>query len=92
MRHLPQSRYGLGWIESEGFGKLKKFNNVDTALSAFQAGNEGLVLPQPRGQIGLCHACRLSLGDEQLDQRPLTFRSKCLCQSEPRQLTAGSRE
>ncbi len=91
MGYLLQRRNGLGRIESERFRKLEEFHNVNTALPAFEPGDEGLVFPQASGKISLRHARRLSLCDEQLDQSLVTLRSECLCQCEPRQLTAGPR-
>jgi len=86
---LLQGRNGLGRIESKHFRKLDEFHNVNTALPAFEPGDEGLVLPQAGGKIGLRHARRLALSDEEVDQRLVTFRPERRSQSEPRQLTEG---
>jgi hypothetical protein len=88
---LLQRQNGLGRIEPERFRKLKEFHNVNAALAAFEPGDEGLVFPEASGKIGLRHTRRLALGDEELDQSLVAFRSECLCQTEPRLLTAGSR-
>jgi hypothetical protein len=40
-------------IESDDARQLKEFNHVDPALPTLNAGDPGLILPHPLGDIGL---------------------------------------
>ena len=40
-------------IESDDARQLKEFNHIDPALAALNAGDPGLILPHPLGNVGL---------------------------------------
>ena len=70
----------LRGIKSEDLRQRDKLDHVDTPLPAFEARDEGLMLPQPLGQTRLRHAGRFPLRDKQLDERPVPDRSKGISQ------------
>jgi hypothetical protein len=71
-RHLLQCENYFDRIELQDFCKSKKFDDVDAALPTFKPSHKGLILAKARREIGLRHARRLSLLNEQLDQNSMT--------------------
>ncbi len=62
-------------LYKEGLVPRYHLHHVDTPLAAFQAGDEGLVFAQARGEIGLGQASAFASGDEEPNKRHLPRRS-----------------
>ena len=62
-------REKLMHVELQDLGEVFKFDHIDASLAAFHAGDKGLVFAQGFGQVGLAHACGMTLGREKRDKR-----------------------
>lgn len=63
--HLANGAQGLAGVELQSVRKCQKFNDVDAPLSAFEPGNERLVLAQLFRQIRLRQTGGLTAGDQE---------------------------
>jgi len=50
-------------IEAQRFGKIDEFNDINSALTDFNAGNDGLRSSQSRRKFSLRKACGFSSGN-----------------------------
>jgi len=64
-------REKLMHVEIQDLGELLIFNDIDASLAAFHTGDEGLVFAQGFSQVGLAHACGMTLGREKRDKRSM---------------------
>ena len=58
-------------IELEDFSELFIFDDINASLAAFHAGDEGLIFAQSFGQVGLAHACGMTLGRKKRNKRSM---------------------
>ena len=58
-------------IEIQDMGELLILDNIDASLAAFHAGDEGLIFAQSFGQVGLAHACGMTLGRKKRNKRSM---------------------
>ena len=66
-------------VKADGAGEDNQLDDVDPALAAFKAGNEGLVASEPVRQVFLTKA-RFDTGvDQCLAECHLSRASDCLC-------------
>jgi hypothetical protein len=70
-------RQNLKRIKSNGAGQYNEFDNIDSALSAFDTGHERLVMPEFDCQFLLAESCFIPGVDQRLAQSLLTFASDC---------------
>jgi hypothetical protein len=54
----------VGGVKTKRFGELKKFDNINATLPAFEPSDIGLILANPASKISLRHPRCLSLCDE----------------------------
>jgi hypothetical protein len=72
-------RQKLERIKADGTRQNDQFDNVDPALTAFKAGNEGLVASELGRQFILAKACLDPSVDQRLAECHLPFASDCFC-------------
>ena len=72
-------RENLVGVKADGAGEDDQFDDVDSALAAFKAGNEGLVASELSRQFSLSKACLDSGVDQRLAECQLSRASDCLC-------------
>ena len=70
-------RQNLERVKSDGTRQLDELNDVNSALSAFDTGNERLVMPEFDCQFFLAESCLFPGVDQRLAQGLLTFASDC---------------
>jgi hypothetical protein len=72
-------RQNLERVKANGARQNDQLDNVDPALTAFKAGNEGLVASEPVRQVFLTKA-RFNPGvDQRLAECHLPLASDCFC-------------
>ena len=72
-------RQNLERVKADGARQNDQLDNVDPALTAFKAGNEGLVASELSRQFSLSKACLDSGVDQRLAECHLSRASDCLC-------------
>jgi hypothetical protein len=72
-------RQNLERVKADGARQDDQLDNVDPALTAFKAGNEGLVASELGRQLSLAKACLDPSVDQCLAECHLSRASDCLC-------------
>jgi hypothetical protein len=72
-------RQNLERVKADGARQNDQLDNVDPALTAFKAGNEGLVASEFDRQFLLAESCFIPSVDQRLAECHLAFASDCLC-------------
>jgi len=72
-------RQNLERVKSDGARQNDQLDNVDPALTAFKAGDEGLVASEPVRQVFLAKARIDASVDQRLAECHLSLASDCLC-------------
>ena len=62
-------REKLMHVKLQDLGEVFIFDHIDASLAAFHAGDEGLIFAQSFGQVGLAHACGMTLGRKKRNKR-----------------------
>jgi len=79
LRGCFNDRQNIEGVKADGPGEDDQFDDVDPALTAFKAGNEGLVASELGRQFSLVKACLDPGVEQRLAECHLSRASDCLC-------------
>jgi len=72
-------RQNLERVKADGARQNDQLDNVNPALTAFEARHERLMALEPVRQVVLAQACAFTRVDQRLTECHLPFASDCIC-------------